>query len=265
MIRCLNSRGLIKKTNRNNLIFKPWIYSLLLTVVVAFLGTASQALAELQQGSSGTEVYALQQRLWTLHYLRIPPDGVFGPMTKQALSNFQLARGLSPDGIYGIQTEMVLDQAYQQELARRNPTTPSPSYNPLPNEDTSSIQQRLKAKGFYTGDIDGIMGYSTINAIKQFQQAVRLYQNGLVDAETRRLLFSDDTNSGQVSKGRYSVIIPGNQDMLSKVKPFVNTAVLDQSALGFYVDAGDFIDRSPAEERARMLQSHGFDARVEFR
>lgn len=46
------------------------------------------------------------------------------------------------------------------------------------------IQQALKNAGFYTGDIDGIIGYKTKEAIKKFQEKEGLTVDGVVGSST---------------------------------------------------------------------------------
>jgi peptidoglycan hydrolase-like protein with peptidoglycan-binding domain len=58
----------------------------------------------LRQGSRGTDVAALQQKLIELGFSPGPLDGVFGPLTKMALMAFQRSRGIIVDGICGPQT-----------------------------------------------------------------------------------------------------------------------------------------------------------------
>jgi hypothetical protein len=43
--------------------------------------------------------YAVQQQLYRLGYLRTPPDGVSGPVTSAAISQFQSVAGLPVDGV----------------------------------------------------------------------------------------------------------------------------------------------------------------------
>ena len=53
----------------------------------------------------GPDVLAVQARLLELGYTEIgTPDGVFGPLTDQAVRAFQADHGLEPDGVVGPMT-----------------------------------------------------------------------------------------------------------------------------------------------------------------
>lgn len=55
----------------------------------------------LRQGSRGTDVADVQNRLKELGYNPGPVDGIFGRMTEEAVIRFQRDRGLTPDGVVG--------------------------------------------------------------------------------------------------------------------------------------------------------------------
>ena len=67
----------------------------------------------LRDGSSGTAVKTLQMKLIALGYSFEPygADGAFGSMTEARVKAFQLAVGISADGIVGPQTWAALDKA----------------------------------------------------------------------------------------------------------------------------------------------------------
>src|SRR5207253_1312267 len=58
----------------------------------------------LKQGSSGSDVKSLQQKLKDLGFDPKGVDGNFGPGTKAAVTAFQKSKGLHADGIAGPQT-----------------------------------------------------------------------------------------------------------------------------------------------------------------
>ncbi len=52
----------------------------------------------LRKGSRGTEVKTLQRKL------NLMADGIFGPLTEEAVKEFQTRAGLTPDGVVGART-----------------------------------------------------------------------------------------------------------------------------------------------------------------
>ncbi len=69
--------------------------------------------------------------------------------------------------------------------------------------DVKKLQQALKILGYYTGTCDGIFGEVTETAVKKFQKARSLSQDGIAGKVTIKLLFgenaADDTGSGSSS------------------------------------------------------------------
>lgn len=62
----------------------------------------------LRRGSSGPEVRALQHALNARPYLTVAEDGVFGPLTEQAVKLFQRRVRLTADGVVGPKTDALL-------------------------------------------------------------------------------------------------------------------------------------------------------------
>ena len=54
----------------------------------------------------------------------------------------------------------------------------------LPKPTTMRIQRALKSAGYYTGEADGKMGPKTKQAIKDFQRANELVEDGKVGSKT---------------------------------------------------------------------------------
>jgi peptidoglycan L-alanyl-D-glutamate endopeptidase CwlK len=65
----------------------------------------------LQQGSTGSDVTALQTKLKALGFNPNGVDGNFGPGTKAAVIAFQQSKGLTPDGIAGPATMAALQSS----------------------------------------------------------------------------------------------------------------------------------------------------------
>ncbi|MEH7459304.1 spore cortex-lytic enzyme [Bacillus pseudomycoides] len=55
-------------------------------------------------------------------------------------------------------------------------------------EDVIELQSRLKYNGFYTGKVDGVFGWGTYWALRNFQQKFGLPVDGLAGAKTKQML-----------------------------------------------------------------------------
>ena len=70
------------------------------------------------------------------------------------------------------------------------------------SEEVRSIQQALKSRGYYKGNIDGIFGTATKNAVTAFQRDNGLKVDGIAGKETLKALNIADANLD--SYGGYS-------------------------------------------------------------
>ncbi len=87
--------------------------------------TANSSILEL--GSTGAEVEALQKQLKELGYYYGVVNGDYGESTKLAVSKFQKAKNLLPDGIAGVTTRNILLTAVKQKQSLSlAATTPNP-------------------------------------------------------------------------------------------------------------------------------------------
>jgi len=110
----------------------------------------------LSTGNSGKAVRLLQQHLIQAGYLNGTADGYFGSQTADAVSRFQAANYLTASGIAG-------------------PTTRAKLYSLINTASQSEfsiweIQRRLQEKGFYQGNLSGVMAEDTKRAIKKAQE-----------------------------------------------------------------------------------------------
>ncbi|WP_280637246.1 peptidoglycan-binding protein [Alkalihalobacillus sp. BA299] len=137
----------------------------------------------LERGAQGEEVKSLQTTLKKLGYYKGTIDGIFGPVTEQAVKAFQKSKGLTVDGIVGPNTREALSTAQPK---------PSPEKKNLKRgaqgEEVKSLQTRLKKLGYYKGTIDGIFGPVTEQAVKAFQKSKGLTVDGIVGPNTREAL-----------------------------------------------------------------------------
>ncbi|GHH99431.1 cell wall hydrolase [Neobacillus kokaensis] len=76
---------------------------------MVFLPNSIFAQEILQNGSQGQEVYNLQDSLRKMGYLPTQPTGYYGPMTEEAVRQFQVDTRVSSTGIFGPQTQRKLN------------------------------------------------------------------------------------------------------------------------------------------------------------
>lgn len=180
------------------------------------LAIATQATAEvLESGDVGPEVEALQRCLIDQGYLTTSTFQNFGSKTEAAVKEFQRDQGLAVDGIVGSETAAALGcnltGSVTPAISYYPPASsyyePPPPYNPrYSNASQTSIyaaqtrpllrlnsnnstavkelQKLLKRRGFYTGEIDGVFGLGTENAVQRFQQLNSLDPDGVVGSAT---------------------------------------------------------------------------------
>lgn len=135
----------------------------------------------LKVGSVGDAVKSLQTSLNNIGY-KLDADGFFGPLTLNAVEDFQKSNGLVVDGIVGPNTYGVL-----------NPTTPTTTLRVgNTGSDVTFLQKNLNKAG-YNITADGIFGPLTLNAVKDFQKSSGLAVDGLAGPKTFAALNSKVT------------------------------------------------------------------------
>lgn len=156
------------------------VVSLMLALVIVFLPTNDVAdAAVLKQGSTGTLVKTMQQRLINWGYLKGTADGIFGAKTKAAVILFQQRNGLVADGIVGTRTA----QAMGIKLTSSTTTSSSSSTS---NADLTLLARVVygEARGEpYTGQV--AVAAVVLNRVKSssFPNTIAgvVYQSGAFD------------------------------------------------------------------------------------
>ena len=160
----------------------------------------------LQFGAKGDRVRILQRALTALGFT-ITVDGDFGSATYLAVKDFQKATGLSVDGKAGKNTLKKLETYFDKNgncisgpLVTQPPADDAedPDYDVptrtlrygMSGADVKYTQQRLYTLGYYTGERDGQFGSGMLSAVKAFQRKNNLTADGVIGANTRKVLFS---------------------------------------------------------------------------
>ena len=167
----------------------------------------------LQDGSSGTEVTRLQQRLYVLGFMTGKPDGSYGSATKRGVENLQayfqaqerealtaeaMASGTPAAEIKidesklatvvnGVADPILMDKFYDAEF----PDVPGSLGSGSSGEEVKRLQRRLYSLEYLFTSADGGYGPGTARAIKEFQKRMKLSQDGEAGKNTLEALFSD--------------------------------------------------------------------------
>lgn len=79
--------------------------------------------------------------------------------------------------------------------------------------EVTQIQTKLKRWGYYTGNVDGIYGTQTVNAVKYFQRKNRLTADGIAGPATLKAMGIMTSSSSSSSSSSYN----SNLNLLSRV------------------------------------------------
>lgn len=213
-----NSQKIFEGLNRQKLSSRASLSLLSLFVSLSLLGM-SQALAMLEPGNTGSEVATLQQRLQQLGYFKAGITGNFGPITTEAVIQFQKANGLEPDGIVGPRTEAALQkkrgkpiqaqtsqrrqvrqvsQRFQSFRQRPQPVSKPSQVSQRPRSgvlregdsgpEVAALQQRLQKQGYFQAKVTGYYGPITKAAVNRFQQVAGMPADGIAGSDTQAAL-----------------------------------------------------------------------------
>ena len=191
---------------------------LLCLAMICLAATAAAGSTVLKPKARGPEVQRMQQALISLGYLRGSADGIYGTNTENAVRKFQKKNHLKVDGIAGPATLTLLYQkaavatpapvpAKTAEPTRAPTATPAPT--PVSTAPAASawfggnykvirrgmtgqrvvlLQTALKRLKYYTGRLDGKFGANTETAVRKFQKARKLTQDGIAGKRTLQAL-----------------------------------------------------------------------------
>jgi len=84
-------------------------------------------------------------------------------------------------------------------------------------EDVIELQSRLKYNGFYTGKVDGVFGWGTYWALRNFQEKFGLPVDGLAGAKTKQMLVkATKYDKSTTNKGNSGGTAQGNKPSQNK-------------------------------------------------
>ncbi len=148
----------------------------------------------IRQGTTGTAVLRLQQRLTQLGYYTAAMDGVCKVDDVAAIRAFQRTNSLDVDGVAGYGTQSVLYSATalmdNGQMAGGAVDTFATLKKGMRGDDVRQLQERLITLGYLSGTADGVYGTDTAEAVYNFQKRSGLVRDGVAGAKTLAALYS---------------------------------------------------------------------------
>ncbi len=169
---------------------------------------------KIRKGSKGSIVSEIQEKLFSLGYDlgSSGVDGIFGLITSKAVGLFQKDYGLNPSGVVDKETwQTLLEATYT--LGDRLLYLKRPFFQ---GSDVRQLQNWLTTLGFNVGEIDGIFGYTTEAAVREFQKNVGLTSDGIVGISTVKAFH----NLGKILENNLEVGFPF-EERLSSSSPLI--------------------------------------------
>ena len=150
----------------------------------------------LKLNSQGTKVSQLQTDLKQLGYYYAEITGNFGEKTEAAVKAFQKAKGLMADGVAGKKTLDAIAAAVDKAGGSSSGSSSTNMKLGSTGTAVSALQQNLTTLGYYYGDVTGHYGNLTQQAVKKFQKAKGLTQDGVASTATLNAITSALKNAG---------------------------------------------------------------------
>ncbi len=209
----------------------------------------------LHQGDDNPYVLTLQKKLIELGYLKGSADGAYGSATVAAVKAFQSSNGLKADGIAGGETQKLL---YSGKASAASGSASSDStgnstgssstagnYTTLKSgmksDEVKALQQRLIELGYLAANATGYYGAATTAAVRAFQRAHGLQEDGKAGSITQSVLFSSAAKaaSGSGSSSTDATLRQGmtSADVKSLQEKLIELGYLKTSATGYFGSA----------------------------
>ncbi len=176
-------------------------------LAVVMCGTTFASGRALSYGTSGDDVYSLQQTLSYYGYFYEEPTGYFGDITQAAVMAFQSDYGLEIDGIAGPITTTFLGLTTNSESGDSYvPYSSGYSYDEssltgmlyygMEGSDVYTLQVLLADYGYFVSTATGYFGDLTEAALINFQSDYGLTVDGIAGSETFGALLGTSDGAG---------------------------------------------------------------------
>ena len=136
-------------------------------------------------------------------------DGINNTLTINALKEFQKLSGLVVDGILGPKTKSALEKGDDSYLNIGGAQVDVINENNY-SKDIEIAQEKLTYLDLYNGNIDGINGSQTKNALKEFQKLAGLVIDGILGPKTQIALDKGEDSYVEITVNETSTTTSSN-------------------------------------------------------
>lgn len=124
----------------------------------------------IKYGEHNHIVRSLQEKLSNLSYYKDPVDGDFDIITEHALKKFQKDFDIDVTGLANPHTVNAIIKAEKKKLLSQVEKLTESINVQMQSENVETVQEVLQYFGYYEGEIDGIYGPLTENALKMAEE-----------------------------------------------------------------------------------------------
>ena len=185
-------------------------------------GSSYASGTSLKLNSTGSAVTQLQRDLKQLGYYYADITGNFGEKTEAAVKEFQKDKKLYADGVAGGKTLDAIEAAIEAAGGSASSSTSGLKVGST-GAKVRQLQQDLTALGYYYGDVSGHYGTLTQAAVKKFQKAKGIHQDGIAGTSTLNAIAkalggsSSSSSSSSLREGDESSAVLELQTMLKEL------------------------------------------------
>lgn len=186
-------------------------------------GSSYSSGTTLKLGVESAAVTQMQRDLKQLGYYYADITGKFGTKTEAAVKDFQKDKKLTADGVAGYNTLQAISKAIAAAGGSSSSSTTGLKVGST-GDKVRDLQRDLTALGYYYGDISGHYGSLTQAAVKKFQKAKGIGQDGIAGVSTLNAISkalggssSSSSTSTALREGDESSAVLELQTMLKKL------------------------------------------------
>jgi peptidoglycan hydrolase-like protein with peptidoglycan-binding domain len=167
-------------------------------LATTWLLLAAATIAPSPARAASAQVAALQVALTAVGAHPGPIDGMTGPRTRAAVRRVQARHRLAVDGVAGPRTRAALGRRGRPRLGSR------PLHSGMRGWDVAALQFLLHTRGYEPSGFDGGFGPNTDEAVRGFQGAAGLTEDGVAGPATLAALRNRSVSTSTPSSGSSS-------------------------------------------------------------